>query len=337
MSFTEGKLTGTEWQELASSLRAAFPTMQRLRIMVQYGLNENLDEFIPNNADLREATYETVRWAQAEGRLLELISAARNANPGNPPLRSVAELAGVAPRSQALESVLAPGVVLVGVEEWRTKMSLSELCVCRVEIAGDPQGTGFLIGADCVLTSHHVLDIVFNRTKKPETVVCRFDYKAGSDGMTLNSGVEYRLAADWLVDTSPIEGLDFALIRLKATAGRDAVSNQVGAETRGWLRVTEHKFDVGERLFIIQHPNASPMKLGTGTVEKVSSDQTKICHDADTEGGSSGSPCFTMGWELVGLHQHGKGYSEYCTKNGAISLTALLSQPKVKQALVSTA
>jgi V8-like Glu-specific endopeptidase len=337
MSFRESKLTGAEWQELASALRSAFPSIPSLRMMVQYGLSENIDEFIANSAATKEATYELVRWAQSEGRVLELINAARNSNPGNPDLRAVAEAATLAPHSEALESVAAPGIVLVGVEEWRTKMSLSELCVCRVEIAGDPNGTGFLVGRDLVLTNQHVVQEVLGGARKPESVVCRFDYKVASDGVTLNPGVEYRLLADWLVDSSPVTELDYAMLRLKDAAGDHTVNNQTGAATRRWLRIVSHDFAIGERLFVIQHPLASPMKLGTGTVEEIASDGIKICHGADTDRGSSGSPCFTMRWDLVALHQHGKGYSEHCAKNGAINLGAVFLQPKVKKALTASA
>jgi V8-like Glu-specific endopeptidase len=329
MSFITGTLSGRQWQELAQALRTSFPTVARLRMMVQYGLNENLDEFVPSNADTQEATFELIRWAQAQGRLGELILAARNANPGNPQLRNVAEDVSLAPNSRALESVFTPGTALVSVEEWRTKMSLAELAVCRIEIAGVPRGTGFLLGACFVLTNHHVLQPLFDGAE-PDTLVCRFDYKASADGMTLSRGVEYRVADNWLVDRSPVQELDYGLLCLKKPAGDLPISNQTGAPPRGWLRPNSHKFEKGERLFIIQHPNATPMKLGIGTVERISEDRNRICHDADTEPGSSGSPCFTIEWKLVGLHQHGQGFSQYCRKNGAINVASIVSQPKVQ-------
>ena len=37
----------------------------------------------------------------------------------------------------------------------------------------------------------------------------RFDYKASGDGKTVSAGVVYHLAADWLVDSSPMSVIDY--------------------------------------------------------------------------------------------------------------------------------
>lgn len=328
-------LTGEQWRELSESLQSAFRTRPNLEMMVQYGLDIHLPGIIPDNADLRFATYELIGWAKGDGRLSELILAARNAKPGNPRLRHFAETVDLAPQSRALESIYTPGKALADVDEWKTKMSLSELTVCRIEIAGAPQGTGFLVSPHLVMTARHVLEPIWADGKRKSSLICRFDYKIQENSLSaLNDGVEYILADDWLVDESPTrEGLDFALLALKEPAGDMPVNNQADAPKRGWLQIPIHNLVENEHLFIIQHPNATPMKLGVGKVGKILANRGRICHDTDTEPGSSGSPCFTMDWKLVGLHQHGRGYSIECATNGAIAIAAILNRDQVRQAI----
>jgi hypothetical protein len=328
-------LDGEQWRELSESLQSAFRTVPDLVTMVQYGLDQSLYEIIPHNANLSFATFELVDWAKADGRLSELILAARNAKPGNPRLRRFAETVDLAPQSRALESIYTPGKALVDVDNWKMKMGLSELAVCRIEIGGSPQGTGFLIGSRLVITARHVLDPIW-RGAPASSLICRFDYKTQlNSALPLNIGVEYVLEENWLLDDSPTrrEGLDFALLSLKEPAGNMPVNNQADAPNRGWLQIPTHNIVENEHLFIIQHPNAAPMKLGVGKVGMISADREHICHDADTEPGSSGSPCFTMDWELIGIHQHGGGYYPGCAKNGAISIAPIVSREVVKQAI----
>ena len=211
-------------------------------------------------------------------------------------------------------------------------MSLRELCVCRIEIAGFANGTGFLLGPSLLLTNWHVLSEVFEGKRHPDSVLCRFDYKVSSEGI-LSKGVEYRLSADWLLDASTIENLDYALLKLRDPAGCEPVSNQQGSPNRGWLKPKPHKFEKGEHLFIIQHPEATPMRLGAGRVGQQAATDKRVCHDVDTEPGSSGSPCFTMDWNLVALHEHGDHFTPECEKNGAINIAKIVAQPKVAGAL----
>jgi V8-like Glu-specific endopeptidase len=42
------------------------------------------------------------------------------------------------------------------------------------------EGTGFLLGADVVMTNYHVIEAVIKGQLKPYDVVLRFDYKAAS-------------------------------------------------------------------------------------------------------------------------------------------------------------
>jgi hypothetical protein len=68
-----------------------------------------------------------------------------------------------------------------------------------------------------------------------------------------------------------------------------------------------HDFAANPALFILQHPNAEPLKLALDNeaVIAVNGNGTRVRYRTNTEGGSSGSPCFSANWELVALHHAG--------------------------------
>ena len=84
------KLPGATLKRLQEALLAAFPTRSALAQMVRVGLDENLDA-VAAPETLSVAVFELIRWAEARGRLDELIAAARQENPGNRMLRAFAE------------------------------------------------------------------------------------------------------------------------------------------------------------------------------------------------------------------------------------------------------
>jgi hypothetical protein len=84
------KLSGAEVKRFQEALLSAFPTRSALAQMVRVGLDENL-EAIAAEKNLSVAVFELIGWAEAQGRIRELIAAARQANQGNAILRSFAE------------------------------------------------------------------------------------------------------------------------------------------------------------------------------------------------------------------------------------------------------
>ena len=56
---------------------------------------------------------------------------------------------------------------------WREQLFRLEGRVCRVEVNGDPQGTGFLVGPDKVLTCYHVLENAIVTKLSGNKVKCR--------------------------------------------------------------------------------------------------------------------------------------------------------------------
>lgn len=326
-------LTGKQQEQLQKALLSAFPSQLALAQMVSFELNQNLNVIAGGN-NLSEVVFTLMQWAEAHGKLDELVIGARYANPGNVALRLGAEelkLAPSSPPQAELEAIVLKSVSFANVEEWRARMSQSELAVCRVEIpVNSGIGTGFLLGPDVAMTNYHVMKDVIEQSTQASSVVLRFDYKTLKDGTTMRKGQEYRFAADWLIDSSPVSDLDFALMRVTGEPGNESVGGQAGAPTRKWLTPKPHTFEAGEPVFIIQHPKTEPLKLASGPFVQAIQGQNRVTYKANTLCGSSGSPCFTSDWDLVVLHQAGdktKGI------NTGIPFSAILDRLRQKNLL----
>ena len=177
----------------------------------------------------------------------------------------------------------------------------SEQAVCRLEFEGanpQAQGTGFLLAPGLVMTNFHVMQDVIKGLVTSKLVILRFDY-IGSDTEPA-AGQEYRLAEDWLVDKSPINVLDYTLLRVAGDPGSAPASDNPNGPPRGYLVPAPHTFRVGEPLVIIQHPQGRPRRFSVDRVKYVPEDGMRIAYLADTDYGSSGSPCLTASFELCG-------------------------------------
>ncbi|HMA34468.1 MAG TPA: effector-associated domain EAD1-containing protein, partial [Chloroflexia bacterium] len=76
-------------EALQAALLAAFPTRAELAAMVQFGLGQNLPT-IAEGANLAEAVAQLCTWAEDQAGLAALVAAARQANPTNARLATVA-------------------------------------------------------------------------------------------------------------------------------------------------------------------------------------------------------------------------------------------------------
>jgi hypothetical protein len=76
------KLTAAQRRQLYEALVSAFPTSRDLERMTRYGLKENISN-IASDGSLSTIVFDLIAWAESSGRLEDLITAARKANPGN--------------------------------------------------------------------------------------------------------------------------------------------------------------------------------------------------------------------------------------------------------------
>lgn len=81
------QLTQQQRKDLFDALLSAFPLSHELERMVAFGLNTRLALIMPPDDNLQNKVFNLILWAEAQGRLSELISAAQQANPGNPRLQ----------------------------------------------------------------------------------------------------------------------------------------------------------------------------------------------------------------------------------------------------------
>jgi hypothetical protein len=219
--------------------------------------------------------------------------------------------------------------------QWLSDGARVTQAVCQITTPKE-FGTGFLIGPDLVLTNNHVMrnEVVAwqgGNHGVPADVTVIFGYRTAQ-------GKTHVLAEDWLVASSPIDGLDFALLRLQDAASEDDLPS--GAP-RGYIEPTPGAIKVGDPLFIIQHPrfggagrDPDPLRvvLSYNSVQDIT--RERIRHLTNTEGGSSGSPCFNENWKPVALHsRRDPEVNNPATYNLGIPFATIVEQPEVRAAL----
>ncbi len=226
-----------------------------------------------------------------------------------------------------------------------------EARVCRI-VTPRNEGTGWLVGPDLVLTNYHVIKDMLGDapTVRGRDVICQFDFKVAA-GRTIK-GTECQLHPDTpVVDWSPYSAfdlsdtdelpneseLDFALLRMDRKLGEMPIGGEgeEGAPKRGWISLkkaldspspNETAGDPKMLLYVLQHPYGGPLKCECGTLVSVNANRTRIRHEATTERGSSGSPCFNFAnLEPIALHHAGK-HSRTLNKpyNQAVPITRIV-------------
>lgn len=206
--------------------------------------------------------------------------------------------------------------------------------VCLVEVKNDEKvhtGSGFLIGPNAIITSGHVISCLLDEHNqaKPESddkVTVRFDHLTDSSKPLVCN----LLKPCWLLDYSPahpdesdkfgrrtIEGivgerkldgyLDYAVLALSTSPGfeRGVID----------LNIERDSLTEGERLWILQHPQAFEQQVAEGKFEKYGTDDDRrLLYSNDTSNGSSGGLVVDDQFQCVGLHQ---GAIEDSDENGS--------------------
>jgi endonuclease G len=178
-------------------------------------------------------------------------------------------------------------------------------------------GTGFLIAPGLLMTNNHVL----SSAAIAGASQVEFNYQRGSDGRMERSATFNLEQARFFV-TSPLKELDCTVV---AVAPQSADGRSL--DTFGYLPLTAVEDEVlaGECVTIIQHPKGDPKQvaLRKNEVIKFPDAEDRFLHyQTDTNPGSSGSPVFNDGWEVVALHHSGKpavdSSGNYLNENGTV-------------------
>ncbi len=285
--------------------------------------------------------YDLLNRARAEGWLDQLIAAAEETS-GNSLVRNLratlassaaldlatvdARLKKTASARAGLERFVRDDGGFVNWGTWVERMAGIGRQICRVEYSHGLQisgGTGFLVAPDLILTNYHVIEPLM-AARDFSRVTCRFDFAVGSV-----PHAPVGLAANPLVGFSPYslhdpgdmgglpaaDQLDYALLRLAQPVGQEIVSGTPRGNVT--LESATPLPAAGSILFIGQHPELNPLKLAVGAIQAANANATRVRYDANTEPGSSGSPCFNVQLKLVALH-HG-GDPDYKRLQGAFN------------------
>jgi hypothetical protein len=363
------QLSVDQRRRLFMALLDAFGSYAELQLLFGLELDPPLAR-IAAPGPLDQVVNDVIGYAERHGRVAELVTAARLRNPGNPALRRLVD-EGFLDRGHAarkrldepenadtrdllphgdlfddwplrrLERVVNRAAGFQEVVPFATTLLALADRVCRIEVvgpAGTSYGSGFLVGADIVLTNHHVVADVIDGPAVPSAIRFRFDFRIRAD-KTVDHGTEYGPADRWLLAMSPHspadladdptddpapDELDYALIRLDGSPGADPVS---GRDIRGWMDLAAEPPRLTERvpLLILQHPSGAPIKLAQDSdgVLSVNSNQTRVTYGVNTLYGSSGSPCFTWDLRLAALHHAGGGPRFGAGRNEGIPIAAV--------------
>ncbi len=209
--------------------------------------------------------------------------------------------------------------------------------VCRIDIDGNPKGTGFLVRPHIVMTAYHVirpLTELVSEAADPEATngagVCRDTVKALPDTGkririvfddidVMRNGHRERLpgftvpvASAWLKGASPCHKLeledrfpeDFTEL---STQLDYALIRLDGIARIGIPPVTVRKSRVATQdpIIVFQHPDGRALSIDRASVIALCGDW-RFEHDVNTQHGSSGSPCFDNTFDAVGIHQAGR-------------------------------
>lgn len=162
---------------------------------------------------------------------------------------------------------------------------------------GSALGTGSLVAGSLLLTNNHVLPTAaFARTTRVE-----FNHQTDLRGIQLASDV-YTFDPSSLFITS--SRLDYSLVRVRC---KKMISLVCAGSRWGSLRLPSGMmaYASDQLVNIIQHPAGRPKEVALQDNRIVKVFAEVIRYETDTEPGSSGSPVFDNGWELIALHHSG--------------------------------
>jgi hypothetical protein len=335
---------GQEREELRQLLESAF-SVTGLEIIVAAATSDPFVRSIPfgtHNPQL--VTLRIVDEGNQKGVLDRIFVKAVLSVPDRPDLRAMLLRLQQRPgwalgksepaTASALESLTTGTNPLIDISRFAHWLIRTERHVGQVR-CGSELGTGFLVGADLVLTCYHVVRGHLIGGLPPTDVQVRFDHRVLPDG-TLSSGTQWLdIDPKWTIPGSrwskadetghgePAgDELDYALLKLRTPIGADAPPKETFA--RGWvdlsgsLPIPQSNDDA---VLIVQHPldldsikqppvKQQPLQLAfakPGLMDPIlNPGGTRVAYKPSTLKGSSGAPVFDGQLRVFGLH-HNRG------------------------------
>lgn len=189
---------------------------------------------------------------------------------------------------------------------------LAANAVARV-VAADtrrPSGSGSMVSSRLFLTNNHVLAT----PDAARSHLLQFDYELDVAG-TPKKWSEFRLDPDTFFWTCPATELDVTLV-----AVGDQVTGDRPVTAFGYLPLSgaKDKHAEGDYVTIIQHPEGDYKQIALRENQLIGRGKAgnTLHYEADTLGGSSGSPVLNDQFELIALHHAGGTVLESTLENG---------------------
>lgn len=172
--------------------------------------------------------------------------------------------------------------------------------ICRIKLMDASGitlgwGTGFLIAPGVLLTNNHV----FPSAVMAGQARAQFDVELDVFGQD-KATVEFALEPDKLFYSTA--ALDFAVVAVAPTSADGRRLSDYGFLP---LIGVTGKVIEGEWLTIVQHPEGKRKQVCVRENRLLTRTDDVLWYSTDTLGGSSGSPVFNNGWQVVALHHKG--------------------------------
>lgn len=205
--------------------------------------------------------------------------------------------------------------IIIGDIDWRETEDLAASsaeaqnarAVGKIDLPwADSRCTAFLIADDIIMTNQHCIE----KASHAEGVTATFDLVAGSTAQS-------RQVFDCSEFIGNDEVLDFALLRCQGAPGAQygIVSlSSAAAAMKSDIYVIHQNCD-----YYNEEGCVPTKKISNGELLKIHTESGDYVHNADTLGGSSGSPVFSSNNKVVAIHHagaggwmnNGRGYENY--------------------------
>ncbi|NYV72833.1 serine protease [Streptomyces sp. UH6] len=166
-----------------------------------------------------------------------------------------------------------------------------------IPVSGKPgyvgYGTGFLIGADLMLTNNHVL----SDPAVAETATAEFFYELDTDGRPAHV-IKVKAAPRTVFLTH--KPLDYTIVALEPLEGGRLPGDEFGVNR---LNCEPGQGSLGQPVNVIGHPagRRKEAAIRNNLITELLTD--RIHYGTDTEPGNSGSPVYDDQWQVLALHR----------------------------------